>query len=165
MTKKIIVVSDVDGCLTDGGLYYTATGKAMKKFGAGDHEGLKLLKKNGIDTEFISADRAGLPIVEKRMKDMSNSKLTILSETERVQYIMSLKEKYDIVVFFGDGLGDASLAKKAICDVFICPKQARSEVKLVANYVTEFEGGYGAYLDMAIWICKLLKKDEYKSLY
>lgn len=163
--KKCIVVSDVDGCLTDGGLYYSADGKVMKRFGVGDHEGLKLLKKNNIDVEFITADKTGLPIVKQRIKDMSNSKLQVFNEVERFEYIKSLKNEYENVVFFGDGLGDVKLAEKFACHIFVCPKQSRKEVKLQADYVTEYDGGHGAFLDMAIWVSKKINKENYKELY
>lgn len=165
MNKRFVVISDVDGCLTDGGLYYTSNGKIMKKFGVGDHEGVKLLKKNDIDIIFVTADKAGLPIVSKRMQDMSNSRLEVYNEVERRQFIESLRDDYDTIVFFGDGLGDMKVAENNLCDIFVCPKQSRKEVKEMADYVTEFEGGHGAYLDMAVWVAKKLKKDLYKELY
>ena len=165
MSNKIIVISDVDGCLTDGGLYYTAAGKVVKKFGVGDHEGVKLLKKNGIDVKFVTADKTGLPIVSKRIKDMSNCLLCVLSEIDRLDYIKKHKSFYDTVVFFGDGLGDANVKKHNACDIFVCPKQSRKEVQNIADYVTEQEGGRGAYLDMAIWAAKKLRGKNYKELY
>lgn len=165
MKKNTIVVSDVDGCLTDGGFYYTSEGKIMKRFGAGDHEGVKLLKKNDIDVVFITADKVGLPIVAKRMKDMSNSNLKVYNEVERRKFVESLRDDYDTIVFFGDGIGDLKIAENGLCDIFVCPKQSRKEVKDVADYVTEYDGGQGAYLDMAIWVAKKLKKDLYKDLY
>ena len=165
MKKNAIVVSDVDGCLTDGGFYYTSEGKIMKRFGAGDHEGVKLLKKNDIDVVFITADKVGLPIVAKRMKDMSNSDLKVYNEVERLEYIKSLKLEYDNVVLFGDGLGDVHVAECGVCDLFVCPKQSRNEVKEKANYVTDYVGGNGAYLDMAIWVAKFIRKEKYKKLY
>lgn len=146
---KIIVISDVDGCLTDGGMYYDSTGKVMKKFSAGDHEGLKLLKKNGIDVEFITADKAGLPIVEKRMKDMSNSVLHVISEKERVEFIRSYYGKYNQVIFFGDGPGDANVKKKLACNWFICPAQSLQSVKNIASFILEKRGGDGAFGEFA----------------
>lgn len=162
--NRIIVISDVDGCLTDGGLYYTSEGKVMKRFGVGDHEGLKLLKKNNIDVEFITADKTGFDIVSKRMKDMSNSKLIVKNEIERLEYIKNLHNDYDIVVFFGDGLGDVNVKIKNACDYFICPLQSRIEVKYYANYITSANGGNGAFLDMAIWVVENLLKN-YKVIY
>ena len=84
--KKIIVISDVDGCLTDGKFVYTAEGKVSKTFGPHDNDGVKLLRKNGIETIFISADKRGFPITEKRITDMK-CQITCVSETDRGDYI------------------------------------------------------------------------------
>ena len=154
--NKIIFISDIDGCLTDGGLYYSDKGKIVKRFSAGDHEGLKFLKHYGIDVVFITADKTGLPITKQRIKDMSNSELVVYNEKDRFNYIKELKEKYDTVILFGDGLGDANVKLQNACDMFICPKQSRLEVKNEADYVTEYEGGHGALLDAALWLIKKL---------
>ena len=147
---KILVISDVDGCLTDGGMYYDSTGKVIKRFSAGDHEGLKLLKKNNIDTKFITADKVGYPITKQRIDDMSKSELYIISETERPLFIKEFRKIYDYIIFFGDGLGDAQIKRQGICDLFICPSQSIKPVKNLADIVTENEGGHAAFLEMAI---------------
>lgn len=166
--KRIIVVSDVDGCLTDGGMYYDSTGKVMKKFSAGDHEGLKLLKLNGIDVEFITADNVGFPITEARIKDMSNSKLTLVKEVNRKDYFKTLENDYDYIIFFGDGLGDVQVKRHRLCNIFVCPKQSIDYVKEFADYISR-EGGNGAYLDMALIVLTHLLNEhlihEIKSLY
>lgn len=146
---RIVVISDVDGCLTDGGMYYDSTGKVMKKFSAGDHEGLKWLLKNGIDVEFITADKAGLPIVKRRMQDMSNAPLHFVTERERVSFIESYRSQYDVIIFFGDGPGDAIVKKKIACNWFICPAQSVESVKEEATFVLRKRGGDGAFLEFA----------------
>ena len=100
---KILVISDVDGCITTGHFIYTINGKAAKVFGANDHEGVKLLRKNNIDVEFITADRVGYTITQKRMSELK-CECNIFSETERLDYIKSKLKEYDLVFFFGDGL-------------------------------------------------------------
>ena len=156
---KILVISDVDGCLTDGGMYYDSTGKVMKRFSAGDHEGLKLLKKNNIDVIFITADKVGEPITRQRLKDMSNSELHVISEKERPNFIQKYRDNYDYIIFFGDGLGDAQIKRKNICDMFVCPNQSISLVKSCADIITANEGGHAAFLEMSISVLyKLLDK-------
>lgn len=166
---KIIVISDVDGCLTDGGMYYDSTGKVMKKFSAGDHEGLKWLLKNGIDVEFITADKAGLPIVQKRIQDMSNAPLHFVTEKERVSFIESYSERYEVIIFFGDGPGDAMVKRKMACNWFICPAQSVESVKDEANYVLTKRGGDGAFLELAELMLDELKRydliENIKELY
>ena len=56
--KKIkIILTDVDGVLTDGGMYYSADGDIMKKFHARDGMAISLLKKNGIPTIIITKEK------------------------------------------------------------------------------------------------------------
>lgn len=159
--KKILVISDVDGCLTDGGMYYDSTGKVMKKFSAGDHEGYKSLRKNNIDVLFITADTVGFPITEKRMQDMSNAPIDIVKEVNRLGFIEKYKFNYDIIVLFGDGLGDAFVRLRNGCDIFICPKQSISEVKRVADIVIDKNGGDQAFLDMSSKLLQYLYEKEY----
>lgn len=159
--KKILVISDVDGCLTDGGMYYDSTGKVMKKFSAGDHEGYKSLRKNNIDVLFITADIVGFEITEKRMKDMSNAQIDIVKEVNRLGFVEQYRSKYDIVVLFGDGLGDAFVRLKNGCDLFICPQQSINEVKRVADIVTDKKGGDQAFLDMTSRLLQYLYERDY----
>lgn len=149
--NKIIVISDIDGCLTDGGLYYTADGKVMKKFGVGDHEGVKLLRKNNIDILFITADKTGYPIVKRRIDDMKCD-LVVVNEIERLDFIKEYVKEYEQVVFFGDGLGDANVKNKIPEIYFITPRNARNEAKDVSDYITENKGSEGAFLDLAIHV-------------
>lgn len=161
---KAIVISDVDGCLTTGTFIYTADGKVGKIFGAGDNEGVKLLKNNNVDVEFITADHIGYPITEQRIvKDMHCS-CKVISEKERFDYIVSKLQKYDIIIFFGDGPQDALCAQKLVSEynnVFFCtPNNGRPECKALASKigcVTPNSGAHGAFLDLAIWVCNTLK--------
>ena len=154
--SKILLISDVDGCLTDGGMYYTSEGKIMKRFSAGDHEGLKLLKKNGIEVIFITADRVGLPISKRRLIDMSNSEIDVVPENKRLSFFDAYQKKYDYIIFFGDGLGDAKVKKENACNLFVCPAQSIGEVKKFANIVCDKEGGHQAFLDMSIKVLEYL---------
>lgn len=151
MSIKSVVISDVDGCLTDGRFIYTADGKVAKVFGPHDNDGVKLLKANDIDVVFISADKRGFPITKKRIEDMKCPIFNV-SESERVEWVRNyIKENnYERSVFFGDGISDIPV--KDVVDKFICPANARPEAKSVADFVTSSIGGQGAFLDLAIWI-------------
>lgn len=156
--RKTIVISDVDGCLTDGKFTYTKDGKVSKVYGPHDNDGVKLLRKNDIDVRFISADKRGFDITLKRISDM-NCIVDLVSEKERAEYIKSYLTDYD-VVFFGDGLGDLAAYKKILWDedetlgtlTLIAPANARPEVQEAAAFVTENIGGEGAFLDLALWV-------------
>ena len=164
--KPYIVISDVDGCLTDGKFVYTVDGKVAKTYGPHDNDGVKLLRKNGIDVQFISADKRGFDITNKRITDMKCN-LDCVSETERGDHLLKYTNYYN-VIFFGDGLGDlaAYLKVRKINPesiMLIAPKNARPQVKAQAQFVTENIGGEGAFLDLAEWVVNLL--DMEKPLY
>jgi YrbI family 3-deoxy-D-manno-octulosonate 8-phosphate phosphatase len=149
MNNKL-VISDVDGCLTDGGFIYTADGKIAKVFGPHDNDGVKLLKDNGFDVVFISADKRGFPITKKRIYDMECPVFNV-SEADRVDWVKRYTEMdYKFSAFFGDGISDMHVMD--VVDKFACPANARKEVREVADYVTESAGGQGAFLDFAQWV-------------
>ena len=171
MSKKVIVISDVDGCLTDGKFIYTADGKVAKTYGPHDNDGVKLLRKNGIEVQFISADKRGFDITSKRITDMK-CPISLVSEAERATYLLSFADDYDMVVFFGDGLGDLAAANKyreyADNLFFAAPANAYPKVALSADYVTDLCGGNGAFLDLAehlVYHEFILDKDEIVDLY
>lgn len=150
MNNKV-VISDVDGCLTDGKFIYTADGKVAKIFGPHDNDGVKLLKANNFDVVFISADKRGFPITKRRIDDM-NCPVFNVSESDRMGWVKNYIEmnEYRFSVFFGDGISDITVMD--VVDKFACPANARKEVKMVADYVTDSIGGQGAFLDFAQWV-------------
>ena len=57
MNKKIkLFLTDVDGTLTDGGMYYTAAGDAMKKFNTRDGMGLQLIQREGVKAGIVTSE-------------------------------------------------------------------------------------------------------------
>ena len=151
MSAKSIVISDVDGCLTDGRYIYTTNGKVAKVFGPHDNDGVKLLRENNVDVVFISADKRGFPITKKRIEDMKCEVFNV-SESDRVQWVKTYVSEngYTLSVFFGDGIGDVPV--KDVVTYFVCPANARKEAKESADYITESIGGQGAFLDLAQWV-------------
>ena len=141
-----IVISDVDGCLTDGKFVYTAEGKVSKTFGPHDNDGVKQLKQLGYDVIFISADKRGFPITKKRIDDMKCT-LYPVSEDERKDWVANKIKEYDWSAFFGDGISD--IAEGKTVDFFGCPANARPEVKKEAHFITDSKGSEGAFLDFA----------------
>ena len=146
MIAKTLVISDIDGCLTNGKFVYTSDGKVSKEFGAGDHEGVKLLKLNNIDIQFITADKIGWDISKKRIDDMK-CELHQVSEEERMDWVANYIKDYEWSAFFGDRCSDIQAG--TLVDFFGCPANARHEVFEVADYITPSNGSEGAFLDFA----------------
>ncbi len=147
--KTLNFVLDVDGVLSTGQFLYSSDGKAYKIFGPHDADGLKLLKDK-ISISFISADKRGLPISQKRVQDLGFD-VTYVCEQDRYQYVeqhFGLKN----LIFMGDGLFDVPILRD--CSFGIAPANARKEARAAAGFVTESKAGEGAVLDACLEIQK-----------
>ncbi len=150
-------VLDVDGVLTDGTFFYSEKGKIIKKFGPHDADGLKLIA-DLIKIEFISADKRGFLISERRVNDMGFD-LTLVQEQDREQYI---KKNYSVenLVFMGDGYFDTNIVQMAALG--IAPNNALDQVKKVANFVTKNNGGNGAVFEACIYLKNIIDDQKQK---
>lgn len=144
-----IFICDVDGCLNDGKIYWSETGKPFKVFGNYDHDGLKILRYH-LDIQFITADKSGWEITKSRIVDHMNFPLTLVTEKERYKFVEQFK--FNQVAYMGDGIYDAAILKKS--SISICPAQARIEAKSAAKYITPSKGGEGAVMDACLYILK-----------
>jgi 3-deoxy-D-manno-octulosonate 8-phosphate phosphatase (KDO 8-P phosphatase) len=143
-------ISDVDGCLNDGNIYWDATGqKPFKAFGNYDHDGVKLLRPY-VKLIFISADKTGWEIMRTRIVDHMKCELHCVPESERYQFVETYG--FDDVAYMGDGIHDAKIIRAA--RLGIAPAQARIEARRIADYITPSRGGEGAYLDACIHIMR-----------
>ena len=143
-------ISDVDGCLNDGNIYWDATGhKPFKAFGNYDHDGVKLLRPH-IKLIFISADKTGWEIMRTRIVDHMKCELHCVPESERYRFVENYG--FDNVAYMGDGIHDAKIIRAS--KLGIAPAQARIEARNAADYVTPSRGGEGAYLDVAIEVMR-----------
>ena len=145
-------ISDVDGCLNDGRIYWDADGeKPFKAFGNYDHDGVKLLR-NHVKLIFISADKHGWDILKTRIVDHMKCELYYVPEKDRFKFVENYG--FDKVAYMGDGVYDAKILSSA--KLGIAPAQARIEARQSADFVTPSNGGEGAYLDAALHIMKLM---------
>ena len=147
MNKNLII--DVDGVMTTGQFLYSSDGKSHKIFGSHDADGLKLIK-NCFNILFITADKRGYRISEKRIKDMGFP-IDLVDEKDRYLYI---KEKFGFenTIFIGDGIYDAPIIQD--CLFGIVPANARIEAKRVAKFITPSASGEGAVCDACFEIKK-----------
>ena len=123
-----LLVLDVDGTLTDGGIYYDSTGNELKKFGVKDGAGLALARTAG-----------------RRAAD-----LQITDIYQNVPHKADFLQKFfaengyarEEIAYCGDDLND--LAAMALCGFVACPADAAPEVKARADYQCPQRGGEGA---------------------
>ncbi len=137
--KPKLFILDVDGVMTTGRFFYTADGgKIMKEFGADDNDGLSLVKpylENGI--RFVTGDKKGFPIVEKRIAEHMKYQLDLVSTTKRIDWIKEFADPKD-VVYMGDGIFDHYVFKEV--GYSIATSGALPHVQQRADFVCTRDG-------------------------
>lgn len=153
--KKIkMFLTDCDGTLTDGGMYYTAAGDTIKKFNTLDGVGLTLLKRRGIITGIITGENS--EIVKRRAEKLGVDEVA-LGIKDKAEFVGCLCQKYGVtmkeIAYIGDDINDLSLLKSV--GLAICPCSAVDQVKEVAMFVTKNSGGNGAVREAAEYVLNL----------
>ena len=147
--KKIkLVITDVDGVLTDGGMYYNDKGEYMKKFNTRDSMGMELLLKNGIKT--ILMTRENSQIVRERVKKIQI--VDLYSDVQKKEETLpELLKKYNVsqdeIAYIGDDINDLEIMKAI--GFSASPNDGIDIVKKNADYICQKGGGEGAFREMA----------------
>ena len=141
--KIKLFAMDVDGVLTDGGMYYSKEGEVLKKFNTRDGMGIELLRKNGIIPAIITKEKS--EIVLKRAEKLKIEEVYIGVE-DKLEVVKRLIKKYNLsfeeIAYIGDDINDIPLLKKV--GLSCCPFDAVDEIKKIVNYVCKTKGGEGA---------------------
>jgi len=134
---------DVDGVLTDGGLYLSDQGESLKRFHILDGLGLKLLQRVGITAAVITG-RDSEPL-RARLGALGVSHVHYGTEDKRPaaeRTLATLGLDWSQAAAIGDDWPDLPVLRR--CALAAAPAQAHVEVKAIANYVTRAAGGHGA---------------------
>ena len=135
-------LTDCDGCLTDGGMYYSEHGDELKKFNTRDGMGFALLRKRGIITGIITSED-----VDLNRRRAEKLKLDILEAgcKDKLETIKRICGERGIalgnVCYIGDDINDIEVIKAV--GYGCCPADAMPEVRNEADYVTKAKGGEG----------------------
>ncbi len=157
LRKKLLVIDvvvlDVDGVLTDGGLWYSSTGELIKRFDVRDGLGIRLLQSAGLEVIFLSGGKGGA--TEIRAKDLG-IKHCIFGAKDKVFAIQDLCKKCSFVpermLFLGDDLND--LAIRECVHLLVATGDAAEFLKKKSDATLLSLGGHGAVRELAE---KLLK--------
>ena len=160
--KIKLILSDVDGVLTDTGVYYGQEGEALKRFSIRDGMGMELLREAGIETAFLTRENS--PVVKARSEklklpyyfpgvvDKGAFLQTVLQQT-------GLEEEN--LAYIGDDVNDLEIiniiGKKGLTGA---PGDAITSVLNEVHYVANVRGGNGAFRDFADWILELRRLEE-----
>lgn len=138
-----IAFFDVDGVLTDGGLYLSDQGEALKRFHILDGLGLKLLQRGGI-TPAVITGRDSKPL-RGRLQALGIAHVHYGTEDKRPAAEKILQElglQWSQAAAIGDDWPDLPLLRR--CAFAAAPANGHAEVKAAAHYVTRAAGGHGA---------------------
>lgn len=150
-------LTDCDGCLTDGGMYYSEDGDELKKFNTRDGMGFALLKTRGIITGIVTGERTN--IVERRAQKLQINEVH-QGVRNKLDVIEQIATKYhvtlDEIAYVGDDINDIGVFEKV---GFPCTvNNASEDIKEKVKYVSKRNGGEGAVREIIDMI--LAKKYE-----
>jgi len=143
-----LIVADVDGTLTDGGMYIGDSGEEFKKFNTKDGMGFKILIKQGYKVGVISASHSKKTVLKRaeilgmQYHYVGNENKTLVIE----EWMREMKIGYEAVAYIGDDINDLDLIKKA--GFTACPADAVEIVKERVDVVLQKKGGEGCFREL-----------------
>ncbi len=146
-------LTDCDGVLTDGGMYYSENGDELKKFNTRDGMGLGLLREKGILTGIVTGESREL---NRRRSEKLRMDIYEAGVKDKLAVVKQLCEKWNValenVAYIGDDINDTEVIKAV--GLGCCVADAVPEVKQVAKYITNAKGGHGAVREVVNRILK-----------
>lgn len=143
LRKVKLLILDVDGVMTDGSIIYDNRGNEYKIFNAHDGYGIELAQKAGIRIAFVSGKKSD--IIDRRAEILGVEDV-YQGITDKNAVLKELLIKYKLdqveVCAIGDDLLDLGMMKNVGFPVAV--RNARPEVKRIAKYITDADGGKGA---------------------
>jgi len=146
-----LLACDVDGVLTDGGMYFGVGGQALKRFNVKDGLGLALVRDSGVRVAFITTDSSEIGRIRGEKLGVTE---VCLGVPDKLACLRDMMDRHNLVpeavIYVGDDLPDLGLA--AVVGTFIAPADAVPEVRAAAAFVTSASGGQGAVRE----VCDLI---------
>ncbi len=147
---KVIAI-DIDGTLTDGGMYYNPDGEYLKKFNTRDGAALVEFKKLGYEIVVCTME-SSLP-VKKRMEKLkiSNYFHGITDKVSKIEeWMKDSSYTWENIAFVGDGLNDLEIIKKS--GLTFSPNDAHPIIKKSVDIVLQAHGGAGVLQEILLYI-------------
>lgn len=144
MALPKLVITDIDGVMTDGGMYYTADGDIMKRFSVKDGWGVIFLRKLNIPVAIMTGENT--QIVAKRAEKLKIEYcfLGVKDKVAKAEELCGeLGITLDDVAFIGDDINDLRLLRKV--GFSASPVNTPEYIKKEVDYVTSTHGGFGAF--------------------
>ncbi len=143
-----LFATDVDGVLTDAGMYYSESGDEWKKFNTRDGMGIKLLQRAGLITAIVTQERTRL--VARRAEKLAIPELH-QGVLDKLSVIRDMAERHGIslrhIAYIGDDVNDLE-ALNAV-GFSATPADGLPQVRKVVDYICRLKGGEGAVRELA----------------
>ncbi|NLW81696.1 MAG: HAD hydrolase family protein [Desulfovibrionales bacterium] len=154
-----LVVLDVDGVLTDGGLYYDLSGCAIKRFNVQDGLGIKMAAALGLEFAVITGLES--PAVRRRITELG-IRHYYAGHHRKIPLLVDIAEKTGIpfahMAYVGDDWVDAAPMSKVGLPIAV--SNARPEIQRLAAWTTQAQGGHGAVREAIEFILRAQDKLE-----
>lgn len=147
-----LLLTDVDGVLTDAGVYYSEAGEVMKRFSIRDGMGVERLRKCcGIETGIITGETSGSVVKRAEKLNITELHLGIKDKAGLLAVIMERQGLLpEEIAFIGDDVNDIGIIQLA--GLTACPADAMPQVAKLVDYHCGLKGGNGAFREFAEWI-------------
>ena len=147
--KIKIFLSDVDGVLTDGGMYYTENGDEFKKFSCYDGMGMKLLQKKGFKVGILTSEDR---LINRNRAEKLSLDYDFHGIENKFQFIKDFCEKENVkmseIAYVGDDINCLELLSNV--GIAACPTNAVNKIKSIPNIILlKSSGGNGAFREFA----------------
>lgn len=143
-----LIVLDVDGTLTDGGIYLTESGEEFKKYNTKDGMAIKRLIRRGMHVAFISASKSVKSVT--RRAEMLGVEHCYVGDDPKPsvleKWLAALDLDYRQALFMGDDINDLDVMRK--CGVSACPADASPVVQEIADIVLTRSGGNACFREL-----------------
>jgi YrbI family 3-deoxy-D-manno-octulosonate 8-phosphate phosphatase len=153
-----LFATDVDGVLTDAGMYYSESGEELKKFNTRDGMGIKLLQKAGLITAFVTQERTKL--VARRGEKLMIPEVH-QGVMDKLSVVREMAERHglsmDQVAYMGDDINDLSTLQAV--GFSATPADGLPQVLAAVDYVCTKKGGEGAVRE----IVEMILQAQHKS--
>ncbi|AGB18528.1 acylneuraminate cytidylyltransferase [Thermoanaerobacterium thermosaccharolyticum] len=159
ISKIKLFVLDIDGVMTDAGMYYNLEGEFLKKFNTRDAMGLEILKNNGVEISVITSEISEINI--SRMNKL-NIKQLYSGKKDKLSVLRSICKQKGLglheVAYIGDDIND--IPSLCCSGLSFVPQNSAEEVKKYADIILNHNGGEGAIREACDYILKANKRLE-----
>ncbi|MFZ2302514.1 MAG: HAD family hydrolase [Gallionella sp.] len=150
-----LIAFDVDGVMTDGGLYYSDSGEEFKRFNSLDGQGLKMLRASGVEVAIITGRASRCVEARARNLGIEHVYQGVENKLEAMADLLNkLKLTRDAAAYMGDDVVDLGVMRHVGLSISV--PESPQLVREHSDYVTQRSGGHGAVREA----CELIMSSQ-----